>query len=284
MRENVYATFGQELYARETVRAAELIANASGELFGELNYAAAVADALPHSSASTRARLAAKLVQRLSSASGFADCPRDFARLLTGLSDFQARRELVFYSVARADRIVGAIAREVLYPYFIEERLPRGVGETEFALHNTWRLLMVEPLVTIPFIAWYAERYWDFVSARTVVLALRIFRQAGILNVSPLSGEERRTHACTLAPHGLSLAAFVWCLYDEFADAPMPPSPDRVERADFAQIFVVPPTIISERLIEAEAAGYISWSYSGESKRMELTLKREELVSRLLGG
>jgi hypothetical protein len=279
----VYATFGQELYARETVRAAELIANASRDLFGETNYAAAVADALPHSSASTRARLATKLVQRLSAASDFADCPRDFARLLTGLGDSQVRRELVFYSVARADRIVAAIAREVLYPYFIEERLPRGVSDTEFALHNTWRLLMVEPLVTIPFIAWYAERYWDFVSARTVVLALRIFRQAGILNVSPLSGEERRTHACTLAPHGLSLAAFVWCLYDEFADVPMPPSFDRVERADFAQIFVAPPSVINALLHEAEQGGYLRLSDAEGSRRIELTLKREELVGRLLG-
>lgn len=296
----MYPTFGQELYARETARAAELIAGTFEPANGNANgtgaahgYAALVADTLPHPSPGTRVRLAVKLVQRLSAGNGKGEGPQLFARLLASLPDSETRRELIYYGVTQADRIVGAIARDVLYPYFVDGRLPRGVAEIEFILHNSGRLLpllTVEPLLTLPFIAWYAERQWDFVSARTIALSMRILRQAGILLTTslPASSEDGRgATAYTLAPHGLSLAAFVWCLYDEFKEkeertaSGTPLTVDKVEHAGFVRTFVVPPALATARLREAEREGFLRFENSGNARRVLLPLQPEELATRL---
>jgi len=273
----VYATFGQELYARETVRAAELIAaNGGGGL------AARIADHLPHPSPSTRERLATKLLQRLAAGSGDAEGREAFARLIAGLRDSEARRELIYYAVTRVDGLVGAIAREVLYPYFIDGQLPRGVAEADFVIHNTGRLLTVEPVLTLPFVAWYAAKQWDFLSARTVALAMRILRQAGILLAAPLTGGPRRTLAYTLAPHSLTRPALVWCLYDEFAAAPSIPTVDRIEHSAFARTFVVLPSVITARLRDAEREGFVRYTTSAGARRVVLPLSREEVIAGLL--
>lgn len=273
----MYAAFGQELYIRETARAAELLASSSnGDLI------ARIAAALPHPSITTRTRLASKLLQRLAAGGGEAGQRQAFARLVAGLRDSEARRELIYYGVTRADRLVGAIAREVLYPYFVDGSLPRGVTEAEIVAHNTGRLLTVEPMLTLPFAVWYAAKQWDFHSARTVALTLRVLRQAGILLASPLTDGGKRTLAYTLAPHGLTLPAFIWCLYDEFASTPVSPTVDRIERSAFARTFVVPPSVIAARLRDAERAGFARSVGGAGARRVVLPLSREALLAGLL--
>jgi hypothetical protein len=274
----LYARFGQELYARETARVAEWIADANGTG----SPAACVAARLPYPSAATRDRLAAKFIQRLTAGCAGETGPETFARLLSGVGDPEAQRELAYYGAARADRLVGAVAREVVYPYFIDGALPRGVTENDVAAHNTGRLLTVEPVLTLPFVAWYAQTQWDFQSERTVALALRILRQAGLLLSTWLPGEARRTLAYTLAPHGLTLPAFVWGLYEEFAAFPIAPTLDRVERAAFVRTFVVPPAVIVARLRDAERTGFIRFTTAAGARRIILPLAREELIAGLM--
>ena len=274
----MYATFGQELYVRETARAAEMVAEAESDS----GLAAQVANGLPHPSAHTRARVASKLLQRLSNGVCCSERREAFVRLVAGTHDSAARRELVYYAVSRADAIVGAIAREALYPFFIDGKRPRAITETEFAIRNTHLLFTLEPVLTLPFLAWYAEKRWDFLSARTVALAMRIIRQAGIVLAGHIDQENRRMLAYMLAPHGITLPAFVWCIYDEFAEESPGPTADRIERSQFSRTFVIPPIVVGARLKEAERQGFVKGRTVSGVRRLLFPLGIEDLTAALL--
>ena len=286
----MYARFGQELYTQETLTAAAILADTCDpeEPITMSAIIGRIAAALPQGTPATRQRVAVKLLQRI--ATGAPDCQRNkglppdkdadepgiksqerlhtgvftFARLLTHLPDTQARRELVFFSAACADTLIGAIAREILYPYFIEERIPPPYEEDEFLIANAGLLLAPEPILTTGVVSDFARRAWGFDSERTVALALRILRQAGILLSAPLLGERGRVAAYTLAPHGLSLPTLLWGLHQEYGHAGVAPAWDQVGRARIAQLFVVPPSVVTSRLWEAERAGLVGcWSAVG---------------------
>lgn len=311
----MYARFGQELHTRETITAAAAVASAGADANGRA-LVAKVADALPQASPTTRQRLAVKLLQRLAagshahpearpsslldtSGSGavanggvesfFASSPGagpgSFARLIAGIADTQARGDLVYYGAARADGLVEAIAREILYPYFIESRIPPPYTEDEFLVANGFLLLAPEPIITAGFVAEYAQRVWGFECGRTVALALRILHQAGILLSSPLLGERGRIHAYTLSPHGISFAACLWCLYEEFNAENTTIAWDRVACSAFARMFVIPPSVVTSRLWEAERAGLIGFWSAGGTRRISLKIgEREALICLLLAG
>ena len=143
----MYARFGQELYPHETLAAAALLAQASrqDERPSSAALAGRVALLLPEGSPAHRQRVAVlkRLLQRVAAGAqraaknillvkrrGKIPNParrtgrRAFAHLLAYLPDTQARQDLVYYGAARADALIGAIARDVLYPYFIEDRIP----------------------------------------------------------------------------------------------------------------------------------------------------------------
>lgn len=308
----MYARFGQELYIRETIAAAAIVA-VHGEESGERPLIARIADTLPHPSPATRMRVATKLLQRMLAGAAIPfDARRArnghanghpvsetvsrvpvgtevsqerlaaFARLLSSQADTHARRELVYFAAARADSLVGAIARDLLYPYFIENRIPDPYTEDEFIIANASLLLAPEPTLTAGVVVDYARRVWNFESERTVCLALRILRQAGILLSAPLLGERGRVHAYTLAPHGLSLSALLWGLYDEFGRENVAPAWDQVERAGFARLFVVQPSVVTSRLFEAERAGMVGFWSAGGSRRVALKVREPEALARLL--
>jgi hypothetical protein len=310
----VYARFGQELYTKETITAAGIIVE-HAEQNDPRTLMSRVADVLPHASCATRKRIANKLLQRLAAGAlcypevtaatapalsnrvahnGYtsaralqeADAPdadvTSFARLLSHVPDTQARHDLVYYAAARADSLIAAIASEILYPYFIEGCIPAPYSEDEFIMANAGLLLAPEPILTAGFVADYARLAWGFESERTVGLALRILRQAGILLSAPLLGERGRVAAYTLAPHGLSLPALLWGFYDEFGGEPIAPAWDQVGRAHFARLFVVPAAVVASRLWEAERAGLVgSWS-AGGTRHVALKVRESEALARLL--
>ncbi len=277
----MYATFGQEFYLRETAAAAGIIAQ-SGSWTHRDGLTAQVAQRLAYPSATMRARVAEKLLQRLSAGSRDSERRFAFARLVAEIGDSEAQRELIYYAVSRADGLIGALARDALTPYFLDGQPPRGATEEALAKYNTGRLLTIEPMLTLPFLTWYAREAFGFHSERTVALAMRILRQAGIVLSVSLSGAPKRTLAYTLAPHGLSLAAFLWCLYDEFACDSLPPSTDRIEQAAFARTFVVPPAVIGARLREAEREGWVQFATLAGARRVSLPLSTEQLLDALL--
>lgn len=205
-----------------------------------------------------------------------------FVQLLAYLGDTQARQDLVYYGAARADALIGAIARDILYPYFIENRIPPPFGEDEFLVANAGLLLAPEPILTTGVVADIARRAWQFDSERTVTLALRVLRQAGILLSAPILGERGRVAAFTLAPHGLSLAALLWGLHHEYGHADDAPTWDQVCRSDFARLYVVPPSVIASRLMEAERAGLVAFWSAGGTRRVALKVRETDALARLL--
>jgi hypothetical protein len=317
----VFTRFGQELYIRETIAAAAIVV-VHEEEGSDRPLAERIADTLPQPSPATRRRIAIKLLQRITAGAARIDSPADgngvappskrqantahpasecspaplsaegngrvpkrtvaFARLLSSLPDTQARRELVYYAAACADGLIGALAQDLLYPYFIEDRIPAPYGEDEFIMANAGLLLAPEPILTAGCMADYARRVWGFECERTLCLALRILRQAGVLFSSPLLGQRGRVHAYTLAPHSLSLPALLWGLYDEFGRENLAPAWDQVARARFVQRFVVPPSVVHSRLWEAERAGLVGfWSVAG-TRRVALKVREPEALTRLL--
>lgn len=328
----MYARFGQELYIRETLIAATILAdvadsadaensNESGEAFEIRDVVGRIAGALSQGTLATRQRIAVKLLQRMIAGAGTAvtgtgqikrvdrsadenggsGCEKSsggpsggkamerlhegvfsFARLMAHLPDTQARRELVFYAAARADGLIGAIAREILYPYFIEECIPAPYEEDEFIMANAGLLLAPEPILTAGLVADYARLVWGFDSERTISLALRILRQAGILLSAPLLGERGRVAAYTLAPHGISLPTLLWGLHDQYAQQGIAPAWDQVGRAQCARLFVVPPGVVAAGLWEAERAGVVGfWNMVG-TRRVLLKVRETDALSRLL--
>ncbi len=291
-----------------------------GEAFEIRDVVGRIASALSQGTLATRQRIAVKLLQRIIAGAGTAvavmgqtnidgivdresgsDCEKSsgeerggkaaerlhegvfsFARLMAHLPDTQARRELVFYAAARADGLIEAIAREILYPYFIEECIPAPYEEDDFIMANAGLLLAPEPILTSGLVADYARLVWDFDSERTISLALRILRQAGILLSAPLLGERGRVAAYTLAPHGLSLPTLLWGLHDQYARQGVAPAWDQVGRARCARLFVVPPAVVSARLWEAERAGLVGfWNMVG-TRRVLLKIRETDALSRLL--
>ena len=304
----MYARFGQELYTRETIASASIIAEEMPRL-RPADLSVRVAETLVHASDSTRRRVAAKIVQRLTAGAGVLEpdapgaraseggarraaqspsCGRTrvacFSRLLAGLDDTQSRQDLVYFAAARVDALIGAIARDVLYPYFIEQRIPAPYSEDEFLAANACLLLAPEPIITTGLVADYARRVWRFESDRTVALALRVLRQAGIVLPCPILGERGRVMAWTCAPHGISLAALLWCLYDEFGTEGLTPGWDQICRAGFARTFVIPPAVVASRLLEAERAGYVGFWSVGSMRRVNIKIADPDALSRLLLG
>lgn len=275
-----FPTFGQELYLRETVMAAKLLA----ELGLGRGASEAVAERLSHPSPKTRERIAAKLVQRLISGASRADAAPHFVRLVAGLQDATARRELIYYATTRADPLVGAIARDILHTVLLDRATPAGARREELEPHRTGLLLTVEPVVSMRFVLDYAARVWGFTSRRSVLLALRILRQAGITRTQRLRGAAGLVTAVALAPHGISLPTFVWCFMDEFGSAVPAPTVDRIERSSFARTLVVSTAAVDARLDEAEQEGFVHTRLISGAHRVVPAMGAAETVDRILGG
>ncbi|MBM3494170.1 MAG: DUF1819 family protein [Armatimonadetes bacterium] len=270
--------FGQELYLRDTLRVAAMLAD-TGMGRGASD---AAAELLELPSNKTRERVAAKLVQRLSSGASRATDVPAFLRLLSNVRDTTARRELVYYATARADPLVGAIAREVLYPVLIDGATPVGASRDDLSPHRTGLLLTVEPIVTIRFVLGYAEAAWGFRSKRCVLLALRILRQAGITRTQRMRGASGAVGGILAAPHDIAMPTFLWCLMDEFGQATPAATVDRVQRSSFARAFVVSPALMDARLEQAERDGFLHMRVIAGARRVVPCLSLEEMVGRLV--
>jgi len=270
--------FGQELYLRETVEAARLL----DRLGAGAHAAQAVSAILPQSSPTTRRRVATKIVQRLHGGMAGSNARTAFVRLLAGLQDSEARRELVLYGTATSDLLVGAIARELLYPYFVEEGLPVGVTADEASLQRDGVLVTMERMLTLRVLGLYAERRWAFTSERCLRLGLRILQHAGVLFPQRIRGASGAVQGYVQAPHGMSLPTLVWCFHAELSAASPPPTEDRVLTADFARTLVAPPSLVHARLREAEREGLLSVRHGPGGRRVTAPLPLEVSIDRLI--
>ena len=272
------ATFGQELYPQESIRAIECFSDLPVPTIRDARsrgtddqLLSKIAELLPHPSESTRLRVASKLIQRF-----FKGSPA-YPRLVKALKCDAERRQLLYWRAARTDAVIAAIAEEVFYPYFVLNALPKGYNESSFRMANTATLFSVDKVISRDFAVRYAREAWGFDSERTVTLALRIMKQADILDSISVKLGRRHVLGYFPQPHSLRPEVFAYCMYEEFLGDP--PSPDRIQNGDCSKLFFLNrlqvdsllKTLDKRKLIEFEGM-HVRFAHSDlDSLVMQLT-------------
>jgi hypothetical protein len=244
-------TLGQELHLNESVLTTRLAVKS--ETRAALTRA--LVEALPQSSTKTRLRLAEKLIQRLVQVEHGKIVLTPVVRFIASTRDAQAQRDLVFYCMAKTDAIVEVLASEVLYPVLIESRPPKGLTAADFRAMNTATLFEMDRIVTRRFVGEYAGLTWGFRSQQSITRALRAMRQAGLLDHVRVS-ERPALSGFALAPHSLSLAAFMLALHEELQPRFRPGFPlHHVQSGSLARLFLLAPLQLSNLVEKARKAG-----------------------------
>lgn len=227
--------FSQELYYDESIQAIESYADAPRRR--EL-HARITAD-LPHTSAATRNRIATKITQRCFVDPDGSFPASAFLRLVSSNQRRDVRLDLLYWRAAQTDAAIEAVAGELFYPYFVLQTIPQGFTEPEFHMANTATLFSVDSVITRDFAIEYARRVWEFDSPRTIALALRIMRQAEIVDAVSVSMGRRRVHGYYPLPHTPRVEVFAYCIYEEFLGEGPLISTDRLRNSAFAKIFLL---------------------------------------------
>jgi hypothetical protein len=251
-----YQSFGQEFYPYEAVKAIRL----SQRVHDRKALRDRIAESLSHTSSQTRRRVANKLIQRYVPCIKGAVQSSPFIALMNHVHDYPTQIELLFYELTKTDRIVGAVARHVFYPYFIEDRIPGGFEEKEFRALNASQLFVHQKVITRDFVETFAQRVWNFRNVPTLRRALRILSQAGIIRSEKLLELRYHPVAYGMNPHDVGLTTFVYCLYDEFLNVlgKSTPTATEVQRASFARTFVLTSEQINHLLQTARRYRFIS--------------------------
>ncbi len=260
-----FTVFSQELYYDESIRAIESYADAPRRR--ELH--ARIAEQLPYPSATMRDRVASKIIQRFfvnpptgtphpnppRNGEGVAPSPlrgglgwgkrsgsypaTAFLRLVAGIKRDDLRRDLLYWRAARTDAIIEALAGELFYPHFVLGQIPMGYSEAEFHATNTATLFSIDGVITRDFAIEYARKVWEFDSPRTIALALRIMRQAEVVDATSVVLGRRRVHGYYPLSHTPRVEAFAYCIYEEFlAEGPVV-AIDQLRNSAFAKVFLL---------------------------------------------
>lgn len=273
------AVFGQELYYDESIRAIKSFS----KLHDREQLHAKIAETLHQSSSATRNRVAAKIIQRF-----FKDCSGNFPampflKLVAQAKREDLRRALLYWRTACTDAVVGAIASEVFYPYFVLGRIPAGYDEPTFRMANTATLFPIDSVISRDFIVEYARRIWGFDSARTVTLALRIMRQAEMLDATSVVLGRRRVLGYYPRPHSLDLRAFAYCIYEEFLGGEPMLSIDRVYNSACVKTFLLSRLQVDSLVRSAERKDLVEPVSLPGGRRIRLALPSlEALVDALI--
>ena len=162
-----------------------------------------------------------------------------FLRLVAGIKRDDLRRDLLYWRAARTDAVIEALAGELFYPHFVLGQIPQGYSESEFHAANTATLFSVDGVITRDFAIEYARKVWEFDSPRTIALALRIMRQAEVVDATSVVLGRRRVHAYYPLSHTPRVEAFAYCIYEEFlADGPVV-AIDQLRNSAFAKVFLL---------------------------------------------
>lgn len=230
-----FTVFSQELYYDESIQAIESFADAPRRR--ELH--ARIAAELPHTSAATRKRIATKIIQRCFVDPDGSFPAAAFLKLVSATRRRDIRLDLLYWRAARTDAVIEALAGDLFHPYFAMGTIPQGYTEPEFHMANTATLFSVDSVITRDFAIEYARRVWGFDSARTITLALRIMRQAEILDAVSVTLGRRRVHGYYPLPHTPRLEVFAYCVYEEFLGEGPLISSDRLRNSVFAKVFLL---------------------------------------------
>lgn len=230
-----FTVFSQELHYDESIRAIESFADAPRRK--ELH--ARISEALPYSSYTTRDRVATKIIQRYFVNPDGTFPAAAFLKMVSARKSDEIRRDLIYWRAARTDPLIEAVAGELFHAYFVLGKIPQGYGEPEFHMLNTATLFSVDSVITRDFAIEYARRVWGFDSPRTIALALRIMRQAGILDTISVTLGRRRVHGYYPLPHIPRPEVFAYCICEEFLSESPLISTDRLRNSAFAKVFLL---------------------------------------------
>jgi len=117
--------------------------------------------------------------------------PAGLLELLARLPEDSGRR-LWTYAVATQEPMLAAVAREVLYPFFVQCGTPKGFGAEEFSAVNANGLFEVAGAITHAAVAAYASRQWGLGDPAPTGRALRVLRKGGVLAATWISRSSAR--------------------------------------------------------------------------------------------
>ena len=230
-----FATFGQELYFDESMRAIETLCDA----LESDHLSARVAELLPQPSNATKLRIASKIVQRLFKPANPKSGVQTFPRFVKSVRSEASKRDLIYWRTARTDGLIAALAGEIFYPYFVLNAMPKGYDEASFRMANTATLFAMDQVISRDFAIRFARETWGFESARSVTLALRIMKQAGILDAVTMKLMRRHVLGYYPQPHPVSVEVFAYCFYEEFLDSSPTVAMDRIHNGDCVKVFLL---------------------------------------------
>ncbi|MHB1459181.1 MAG: hypothetical protein ACYC0V_19915 [Armatimonadota bacterium] len=250
-----FTTFGQELYQDVSIQAIEQFHTIKDhDLLLE-----SISDILPHPSEKTRRRLAEKLVQRHFNGleSGSHSIP--YLRLVANLSDTREKNDLIYWRTASTDKVISAIASEIFYPFFILNTIPDGYSDETFNMINTGSLFSMDRIITTDLVINYARTIWDFTSAKSIRLALRIMRQAELIDSMNTRKGRKNILGYYPNPHNISASVFAFCLYEELLISKSTPTPslDQVHNSDAVKVFFMSRPQVDSMLRTLEKKGIV---------------------------
>lgn len=275
-----HATFGQEFYPYESIRALRLAEKAGDG--GRSALLEQISATLPQPSANTRRRVAGKIAQRYL---GPGSAP--FVRLVARQKQSPVQIELLYWQLCQADTLVGALARELFHPVCVMNRVPEGLDTASFAARNGAQLFAgddVTPQLTRAFLGDFARDRWNFTQSTTLDRALRILQSAGLVaqvRLTDLRGHPRAYRACH---RDVSPLTFVWALYDEFLPSARQNggamlAPGVLTVSDCARTLLLSPEQVTAHCETARRRGFLS----GPSDSLRLTFgSLESLADALL--
>lgn len=205
----------------------------------------------------TRERIANKLIQRYLAGEKGRLRVGPFAELVGGIKDQTSRTQLLYYRLTQVDELVGALAREVVYPYFIERAVPKGFKRDEFFAINGQRLIDEDPYLLSPFLDEFATRNWRVKPGDSLGQAMRILADAGFVERRRIRSVFRHPYALYPAKNDATMTAFVYALYDELGGTKGALPEARLVESTFARTLLMPPDIVRHMVRNCRQYGFL---------------------------
>lgn len=275
-----FTTFGQELYQDISIQAIEQF-----HCITDHNLLLqSISGILPQPSEKTRLRLAMKLVQRFFSGYESDKRPMPYLHLVTNLSDTQEKNDLIYWRTAETDRLISAITSNIFYPFFILNKIPDGYSEQTFNMINTGSLFIMDNIITTDFAINFAKTVWGYTSVKSIRLALRIMRQAEIIDSMHTRKGRKSILGYYPNPHGISANVFAFCMYEELliGKSLLTPSLDQVQSADASKLFFMSRPQVDSMLKTLEKKGVVEMVNQHGGRYVRLTVPDMDSLVKLL--
>ncbi len=257
-KRHAYPALGQELHYRASFKIARMLVGGCSSRDELLAATAPLTDARTESA---RRRAGTAIMTRLGLGRRRRVEPGSLHRVLAGLSE-PAGRQLLTYVVASTEPMLAALAREVLYPYFVEHRAPEGFAAEEFSAINANGLFEVAGAITHAGVSAYARRCWRIKAPSPTRRALRLLRKGGVLGAAWIARSSRRCLGYFPILGLPDIACFAYALYS-MRDEARYVRLDRLRAGLFVRLFLLRPVAVDYLIERAAELGLVNQTESG---------------------